>query len=111
MTAEETRKQRQRNLEALGDWAHDLREEAPDAAALLAWARQEIEGQAGSVVIDRWIQAHEAEQGAYAALAGFEAALRAHGEVLATWYGEADLDEQLALFTWVTKLLEEEAKR
>lgn len=64
-----------------------------------------------STVIDRWIQAHEAEQGHYAALVGFEAALRAHSEVLATWYGEADLDEQLALFGWVTALLEEEAKR
>ena len=64
-----------------------------------------------SKVIDRWIQAHEAEQGHYAALAGFKADLRAHSDVLTDWYGEADLDEQLALFTWVTKLLEEEAKR
>jgi hypothetical protein len=62
-------------------------------------------------VIERWIWSHEADQAQYAALAGFEADLRAHSEVLATWYGEADLDEKIALFTWVTKLLEEEAKR
>jgi hypothetical protein len=59
--------------------------------------------------LTQWIEAHTAEHGAYAVLAGFEAALRAHNEVLDTWYGEADIDEQLALFGWVTDLLAEQA--
>lgn len=58
--------------------------------------------------LTQWSEAHTAEHGAYAVLAGFEAALRAHNEVLATWYGEADIDEQLALFGWVTDLLAEQ---
>jgi hypothetical protein len=43
MTVDEVMQMRKRNLEALGDLAHDMREDAPDTAALLAWARREID--------------------------------------------------------------------
>lgn len=55
----------------------------------------------------QWSEEHTETHGAYAVLAGFEADLRAHNEVLATWYDEADVDEQLALYGWVTNLLDE----
>jgi len=61
-------------------------------------------------ILQRWSDEHTEAHGAYAVLAGFEAALRAHSDGLATWYDEADMEDKLALFGWVTGLLEAQEK-
>ena len=58
--------------------------------------------------LQKWDEENREEAGHYAVLRGFETALKAHSETLAEWYGAAELDEQLALFSWVTSLLSEE---
>ena len=60
-----------------------------------------------SIVIDRWVKAHE-EDGAYSALAGFDADIRQSHEALQLAYDDMDIYVQVALFAFVTDLLAEE---
>jgi hypothetical protein len=56
---------------------------------------------------ERWETEHEAEQGPYSWLAGFEADIRARDDEFTDVYGEMDLIAQLALFNFVCELLAE----
>jgi hypothetical protein len=60
-----------------------------------------------SRVIDRWIKNHE-HQGAYSALAGFEADIKGAHEAIALAYDDMDIYAQVAFFGFVTDLLAEE---
>jgi hypothetical protein len=62
---------------------------------------------ASTNAIDRWVKTHEAENGHYAALAGFESDLRAHGDAIADAYDNMDVYTQIELFSFVCKLIEE----
>lgn len=97
MTVEDIMQQRQRNLEALSDLAHDMRADAPDTAALLAWARQEIDHplrvvgpDGGPAVMFTMEQVQEAN--ARAQILGAERALRA----CVAWLAEQALTSDVA---------------
>jgi hypothetical protein len=60
-------------------------------------------------LVERWRRAHEADDGPYAVLRGFETALRAYDDRLAEWYDKADIEVQLQLFLWVTSLIEDQS--
>lgn len=97
MTVEDIMRQRQRNLEALSDLAHDMQADAPDTAALLAWARRELDyplrvvGPDGSTAV-MFTMEEVQKANARAQVLGAERALRA----CVAWLAEQALSPDVA---------------
>ena len=57
--------------------------------------------------LDRWVVNNSEEHGPYACFAGFEIDVRAWSESLSLAYDELDIYTQIALFAFVSDLLDE----
>jgi hypothetical protein len=57
-------------------------------------------------ILDQWRDENEAECGFYSVYAGFEKAIRGHSDRLRAAWDDLDIHEQVALFAFVSGLLE-----